>query len=67
MEYYFIHMATATGLTIPHSIDPISVCFFERMESYLYNVITNVDLKMLKCLWSGGIILCFNSAQQKVV
>ena len=42
MEYYFIHMAAAAGLTVPYSIGPIFMHFFKRIESYVDNDITNV-------------------------
>ena len=44
-HYYFIHMAAAAGLTVPHSIEPIFIHFFENMG--FGNSITNVGLQML--------------------
>ena len=31
IEYYFIHIAAAASLTVPNSIEPIFVHFFECM------------------------------------
>ena len=66
MEYFFIRMAAAAGLTGPHSIQPILGHFFESMASYLYNGITNVGVQMLNCFWFVGITIFFNGTPHKI-
>ena len=67
MEYYFIQMAASAGLTVPHSGGPISKHFFECLEPYLGNGITDVSLQMLNCLWMVCITLIFKGASQKII
>ena len=66
MEYYFIYMAAAVGLTVPHSIWTIFVHFFVCKGSYLGNNITNFSLHIL-FIWFAGITLFFNGALQKII
>ena len=67
MEYYFIQMAAAAGLTVAHSLGSIFEHFFECLGPYLVNGITNVGLKMVNCLWMVDITLVFNGAPQEIV
>ena len=67
MEYYFIDIAAAICLTVPHSIGPIFMQLSECMISYLRNYLTNVGLQMFICLCFVSITLSINGAPQQIV
>ena len=67
MEYFFINMAAAAGLTVIHAIRTIFMHFCECIGSYLGYGIVNAGLQMLSCQWFAGITLLFNDAPQKIV
>ena len=66
MEYYFIHIDTSAGFTIP-AIGPIFICFFGSMGSYLGNDVKDIGLQMLNCPEFLGIKLLFNSVHLNIV
>ena len=62
MEYYFIHMAAAVGLTALTSFDRIQISWIFSIHSYVGNGIMNTGLQILNCLQFIGITLFFNGA-----
>ena len=67
MKHNIIQMTAATGLTVPHSINPIFQYIFDCLGFSPMNGNFNFVFQGLNHLWMVSVTLVLNGSSQKIV